>query len=437
MTDLQIGKYQELEVIGKGSFGIVKKIKRISDSKIFVWKEIYFGRMCEKELELIVREVNILRELEHPYIVGYLERVLDTKHKRLFIVMEYCEGGDLHKMIQKHKKKNTFIKESKIWKIFTQIILALFECHRKRILHRDIKPDNIFLDNQKNIKLGDFGLARALNSDSQFAHTHVGTPFYMSPEQFAGNIHDDKTDIWSLGCLIYELACLSPPFEAFSLTELGKKISLGKFQNLPSFYSSELFDLISEMLQVDKNKRPSASEILAKITQINLQRNSFIFNTQIQTNQNPNNQLIQKENQLIQKENQLIQKENQLIQKENQLNQKEIELNQKEIYLKHLEVSLKKKEIEPEKKDLIPNQRIIRPILKKNSRFKKFPKLNQNNQNYPKNQIYQKNPIRIRKTIKENQTNQVINSRKVNLSRIQKIINQIKYEKNQKDLENL
>jgi len=119
-----------------------------------------------------------------------------------------------------------------IWKILTQITLGLFHCHRRneikngkagnqessssslKILHRDLKPGNIFLDTNSNVKIGDFGLARVMNGESQFAYTHVGTPYYMSPEQINDSKYNEQSDIWSLGCIIYELAALKPPFQA-------------------------------------------------------------------------------------------------------------------------------------------------------------------------------------------------------------------------------
>lgn len=112
-----------------------------------------------------------------------------------------------------------------------QIILALYECHRRKegkVLHRDIKPANIFFDGSNNIKLGDFGLSRILGKESQYADTHVGTPYYMSPEQINECKYNEKSDIWSLGCLIYECAALEPPFTATNHLSLAMKIRAGK-----------------------------------------------------------------------------------------------------------------------------------------------------------------------------------------------------------------
>ena len=185
-----------------------------------------YGKMGEKEKQQLVQEVNLLQKLRHPHIVRYYDRIIDRENTTLYIVMEYCEGGDLATLIKKCRKERyivdkvwnsktissrTYIDEEVIWKIAAQLVLALAEIHKRKdgvILHRDIKPGNIFLDSEKNVKLGDFGLARVLGKDSLFANTYVGTPYYMSPEQISGSPYNEKCDIWSFGCLLYEMAGL-------------------------------------------------------------------------------------------------------------------------------------------------------------------------------------------------------------------------------------
>lgn len=164
--------------------------------------------MSEKEKQHIVSEVNILRELKHPNIVRYYDRIIDKKNTRIFIIMEFCEGGDIGALIKRCKKNKEFIAEDVIWKILTQIVLALHECHTRKegkILHRDLKPSNVFLDGENNVKLGDFGLSRVLSNDSVFAYSHVGTPYYMSPEQIDEIRYNEKSDIWSLGIIYMKL----------------------------------------------------------------------------------------------------------------------------------------------------------------------------------------------------------------------------------------
>lgn len=148
--------------------------------------------------------------------------------------MEYCEGGDLGKIIKKcnAKKKKEHFQEEIIWKFAYQIFEALKVCHKDKILHRDLKPVNIFLDGDLNVKLGDFGLSKKLIEGKSFASTNVGSPYYMSPELFLNVPYDEKIDIWSAGCIIYEMAALEQPFKASSIGELGEKIKLGVFKRI-------------------------------------------------------------------------------------------------------------------------------------------------------------------------------------------------------------
>lgn len=132
-----------------GSFGIVSKIKRKADGRVLVWKELNYGKMSEKEKQQLVSEVNILRELRHPNIVRYYDRIIDKESSKIFIIMEYCERADLAQLIRKLRKDKEYLPEDFIWKVLAQITLALYDCHRRKegkILHRDLKPGNVFLD---------------------------------------------------------------------------------------------------------------------------------------------------------------------------------------------------------------------------------------------------------------------------------------------------
>jgi NIMA (never in mitosis gene a)-related kinase len=261
-------KYIKLEQIGRGSFGTVHKIKRVMDGQIMVWKELDYGKMSDKEKQLVVGEVNILRELRHPYILRYHDRIIDKKSTKLYIIVEFCERGDLRHLIKRAKSSRTFVHEERIWKYFAQILSALKTCHRRRekgalkpILHRDIKPANVFLDRDDNAKLGDFGLARALDSMSKFAYTNVGTPFYMAPEQTNSKKYDERADVWAVGCLLYELAALRPPFHASNQLALAMKINAGRFERIPKHYSDNLYRAIRWMLHTEPTRRPRVEDL--------------------------------------------------------------------------------------------------------------------------------------------------------------------------------
>mmetsp|Transcript_9879 Transcript_9879/g.17373 ORF Transcript_9879/g.17373 Transcript_9879/m.17373 type:complete len:558 (+) Transcript_9879:404-2077(+) len=264
-----LDSYEVIETIGRGSFGEVIKVRRRADQKELVCKVLRYGSMKEKERRLVVSEVNILRELRHPHIVRYYDRVVDKRSAKLYIVMEYCEGGDLGRHIKRKRRTNTCFEEARIWRALAQLLSALEECHLREekgslrpILHRDVKPCNIFLDRLGNVKLGDFGLAKELGEQDQFATTNVGTPYYMSPELINEKRYNDKSDIWSIGCLIYEMAALRPPFEALNVVSLGRKISAGRFARIPSRYSQDLQGVIEDMLTLNPNRRPSVRELL-------------------------------------------------------------------------------------------------------------------------------------------------------------------------------
>ncbi|KAM3867701.1 serine/threonine-protein kinase Nek2-like [Diretmus argenteus] len=259
--------YEVLDTIADGSFGKCQKIQRKSDGKILAWKEIYYGKMAERKKRRLMSEVNLLRELMHPNIVRYQGHILDETNTKLYIVMEYCEGGDLSSLITRCIKEMRYLEEKFILRVVVQLTLALKQCHRRKdggatVLHRDLKPANVFLDVEQNVKLGDFGLARILKHDAHFTGAYVGTPYYMSPEQINRTPYDEKSDIWSLGCLLYELCALSRPFTACNQQELAEKIRAGKFRRIANRYSEELNTLLCKMLHLKDYRRPSVDAIL-------------------------------------------------------------------------------------------------------------------------------------------------------------------------------
>ena len=328
-------KYEPISYIGKGNFGSITKIKRKIDGKILVWKELNYGVMSEKDRNRIVSEVNILRELHHPNIVKYYDRIIDKKNTKLFIVMEYCPGGDLSQLIKRNRKTKQYFSEDIIWKIFSQVASALYACHTHKegkILHRDIKPSNIFIDQENNIKLGDFGLSRVLNKDISFAISRVGTPYYMSPEQIDEMKYNEKSDIWSLGCFLYELTTLHPPFEANTHLNLALKIKSGKVDSIPNIYSEHLCKVISMLMNIDQNNRPNIKEIIA-IPEINLRIKEKKIKENLKKLKKMENELKIRELNTKEKEEELLIKEKYLNEREN-LNEREKNITQREEYIK-------------------------------------------------------------------------------------------------------
>uniref|UniRef100_A0A674N432 Serine/threonine-protein kinase Nek8 n=1 Tax=Takifugu rubripes TaxID=31033 RepID=A0A674N432_TAKRU len=252
-------KYEKIKVVGRGAFGIVHLCRRRSDGAFVILKEIPVEQMSRDERLAAQNECQVLKLLNHPNIIEYYENFLEDK--ALMIVMEYAPGGTLADYIQ--KRCNSLLDEDTILHFFVQILLALYHVHNKFILHRDLKTQNILLDkHQMIVKIGDFGISKILVSKSK-AYTVVGTPCYISPELCEGKPYNQKSDIWALGCVLYELASLKRAFEAANLPALVLKIMSGTFAPISDRYSPELRQLILNMLNLDPSKRPQLNEIMA------------------------------------------------------------------------------------------------------------------------------------------------------------------------------
>ncbi|KAM9733139.1 serine/threonine-protein kinase Nek8 [Menidia menidia] len=252
-------KYEKIKVVGRGAFGIVHLCRRRSDGALVILKEIPVEQMSRDERLAAQNECQVLKLLNHPNIIEYYENFLEDK--ALMIAMEYAPGGTLADYIQ--KRCNSLLDEDTILHFFVQILLALYHVHNKLILHRDLKTQNILLDkHQMIVKIGDFGISKILVSKSK-AYTVVGTPCYISPELCEGKPYNQKSDIWALGCVLYELASLKRAFEAANLPALVLKIMSGTFAPISDRYSPELRQLILTMLNLDPSKRPQLNEIMA------------------------------------------------------------------------------------------------------------------------------------------------------------------------------
>lgn len=214
--------------------------------------------MPEEEKKEALDEGKIMEAFNHPNIIRFRE-VYKTKRGKLCIVMDYADGGDLQKYLKSQKK---YLPEDQILEWFTQICLAIKHVHDRKILHRDLKSQNIFLTKTKWVKLGDFGIAKVLQHTQAVAKTVVGTPYYLSPEIIKNNPYSFASDIWSLGVLLYEMCALRPPFDAGSLHELAEKIVKGKYPPIPKFYSEQMNRLIATLLQVSPSRRPNINQIL-------------------------------------------------------------------------------------------------------------------------------------------------------------------------------
>ena len=251
--------FEFLGKLGQGSFGVVYKVKRKVDKKIYVLKQINIAQMNPKMRKEALNEVKILSSLDNSFIVKYHESFIEKNY--LNIIMEYCEGGDLANYIKAQPKP---LSENKTWKFFIQLCIGLAYIHSKKILHRDIKSMNVFLSKNEDVRIGDLGVAKVLAETGKFAHTMIGTPYYLSPEMCEEKPYNAKSDMWALGCVLYEMCTKRHPFEANNQAALILKIINGKYAPIPSSYSAELTEILNLCLCRDYKKRPFASTLLKR-----------------------------------------------------------------------------------------------------------------------------------------------------------------------------
>ena len=256
MNDFKIEK-----VLGKGSFGSVYLVTRKEDGQIYALKSVIMEKLNKKEQENSVNEVRILASVNHPNVIGYKEAFWDDQNNTLNIVMEYADDGDLQTKIQKMKKNCGFFDEELIWSYSIQMIEGLKALHDKNIMHRDLKSANIFLvKNKRQCKIGDMNVSKVIKE--KVLRTQTGTPYYASPEVWNDKPYSYKSDLWSIGCVIYELCALKPPFKGKDLDELYINVCKGKVERINKVYSDNLWKMIMLLLQVDVNKRVDCDQFL-------------------------------------------------------------------------------------------------------------------------------------------------------------------------------
>ena len=255
LKDFEFGK-----ILGKGAFGMVCLVKRKFDGKIYAMNSIKLVQLSDKDKENSLNDIRILASLSHKNIIGYKDAFYDDNSKTLNIVMEFANDGDISSKIKKKLKAKSHFEENIIWEYLIQILEGLNYLHEKKIIHRDLKSANIFLMNDNTVKIGDLNVSK-INKQG-LAHTQTGTPYYASPEIWLDKPYDYKSDIWSLGCILYELCQLKPPFRGTSLKDLCVNIQKGMYNAIPDFYSDNLKKIIGMMLQKDPDKRPSTGQIL-------------------------------------------------------------------------------------------------------------------------------------------------------------------------------
>eukprot|EP00667_Euglena_gracilis_P002690 EG_transcript_2693 len=253
-------KYSRLKVLGKGSFGEAILVRSKEDSRHYVAKEINLLSMSPKEKEDAKNEIRVLAQLSHPNIIKLHDHLMHRA--RLYIIMEWADGGDLDMKIKKARQEGQRFDEDRIMFWFVQLCLSIKHLHDKKILHRDLKAGNVFLMSSGIIKLGDFGISTVLRNTLAQAMTVCGTPYYFSPEICKNKPYNNKSDIWALGCIFYEMVTLQHPFNGRNIYELMKSICSGLYAPLPPPYGPYLTMLLGKMLNPSPSNRLSIDNLL-------------------------------------------------------------------------------------------------------------------------------------------------------------------------------
>ena len=252
--------FKIISKLGEGAYSTVYKVKRVVDNNIYALKKVKLLNLSEKEKQNSLNEVRLLASIKSNFVISYKEAFFDEKDSTLGIVMEFADRGDLYQKIVEHKKSAMFFEETDIWRIFIQLVKGLKALHDLKILHRDLKSANVFLLSDGTAKLGDLNVSKVARRG--LGYTQTGTPYYASPEVWKDQPYDNKSDIWSLGCVLYEMITLRPPFRAQNMEGLYNKVIKGQFSRIPDRFSNELFEIVKLLIQINTDSRPSCDEIL-------------------------------------------------------------------------------------------------------------------------------------------------------------------------------
>lgn len=260
--------YTNINLIGEGSFSQVYQSIKKSNNKKCVLKVITLG---EIDFKNVLTEIHILTKNKTKYLVSSNEVFLDRKNEKIVIELEYYPNGDLADLIRENADSNTHFAESTVWKYFSQILYATKYLHDNGIIHRDIKTSNLLITRLGNLKLTDFNTCKTIGNNLKMSlkHTQIGTPYYMSPELISDTKYSYKVDVWSIGCVLYEIILLKQAFKCNHIGRLMINIRSGNYNPIKSDivdrYSKELLKIINITLDKDERSRPTVYNLLEKL----------------------------------------------------------------------------------------------------------------------------------------------------------------------------
>ena len=260
---MSLKEFEIIKDIGKGSFGLVLLVRRLLDNKIYALKRVKLSKMSNKEKINSLNEIRFLASISHQNIIAYKESFFEDNSDTLNLVLEYADDGDLQSKIFNQRKIKTYFKEKIIWSYFIQILKGLKTLHDNNVIHRDLKSANIFITKNGILKLGDLNISKLYKENYlNLNNSQMGTPCYAAPEIWNDKGYSFKSDIWSLGCILYEMCTLHLPFGERNIKDIYCKIMNGNFLPIPNHFSKDLNVIINLLLQVNPKKRPSCQEIL-------------------------------------------------------------------------------------------------------------------------------------------------------------------------------
>jgi len=258
-----LSNFKIICLLGEGAYSAVYKATRLADGETYALKKVKLPSLSEKEKQNALNEVRLLASVRHENVIAFKEAFFDDRSHCLCIVQEHASAGDMYQQVAKCQKEHSYLREIDGWHYLVDMCRGLEALHALQILHRDLKCANVFLSvgvNRLIAKLGDFNVSKVAKRG--LCMTQTGTPYYASPEVWRDMPYDAKSDIWSLGCVLYEMLALRPPFCAEDMEGLYHVVLRGVYPRLPQHYSHDFSEVIRNLLQVNSRNRPTADALL-------------------------------------------------------------------------------------------------------------------------------------------------------------------------------